>query len=197
MDGIHFENAGANTNKYIQDMIDLDKQIYSIRFDNSKSREEILDEIVILFQKRNEIYNQIMKSRADELHSFVNSLNLPEIQIQPFYPVPNRCKFIVQNEHIVQIVNGEQAPAVNPWQKMLSKFVKKKEHSKKKRVYSQLSALEAEHLKIIENRKLIVEGQVENLNSKKNLNAFEIAEKCRLDSELADIENTLKTIKKK
>ena len=72
---------------------------------------------------------------------------------------------------------------------MLSKFINKKETSKNRKVKTQLSALELEHHQIIEARKQYLSQQLQNFANKKQLSPMDYAEKCRIESELSNIEN--------
>lgn len=186
--GFLFDNSEENTSKsFLQRIFNIDTLILQTRFDRSKPNEQIVEELSALLTKRNELYEDLLKVRSEELHGFVNSLDLHSIQIQPFYPVPTRCKFIVQNEEVQVAVDKKPDATANPWQKMLTKFVKKKETSKNKKVKSQLSALEREHLQMVEARKCYLSQQLLNYSSKKQLSPLDYAEKCRIESELSEI----------
>ncbi|KAK8846119.1 hypothetical protein M9Y10_020122 [Tritrichomonas musculus] len=182
------DNDEGTSRSILQQIFNIDTLISQTRFDKMKSNEQIINEISSLLNQRNELYINLMKKRSDELHGFVNSLDLNLIQMHPFYPVPTRCKFIVQNEQVQEAVDTIPEPSTNPWQKLLSTFMNKSETIKHKKVKSQLSELEMEHLKIVEERKAYLTQQMQNFSSKKHLSPMDYAEKCRIESELADIE---------
>lgn len=188
--GFLFDDTVENTSKsFLQRMFNIDTLILQTRFDRTKPNEQIIEEMSILLNKRNELYEELLKVRSEELHGFVNSLNLHAIQIHPFYPVPTRCKFIVENEEVQDAVDTRPQATANPWQKMLSKFIKKKETSKNKKVKSQLSQLEREHLQMVEARRSFLSQQLLNYSSKNQLSPMDYAERCRIESELASIDS--------
>ncbi|OHT15252.1 hypothetical protein TRFO_14293 [Tritrichomonas foetus] len=191
LDGLIFEEDEKDSSTLFQELFNIDDQIYNIRFNCDYGKDEIFARISDLLDKRNKLYEQIQRARTKELHDFIASLNISEIQLQPFYPVPTRCKFLVQNEIVTEVIEKNDRQTINPWQKMLSKFTKKKESSKKKKVKSTLSALEHEHNRFMENRLQQVNTQISTLNNKRSLSFSDMAEKCRLESEQTDIERHL------
>ena len=133
-DGFVFEEDSTfRFESLFQNLTDIDDEIRRIRYDNSIKRDDKIDQIIELFNKRNEAYDKIQSLKSKEFNDFLSSLNLADMNLTPFHPIPTRCKFIVQDEEIASIIEKGEPAATSPWQKMLKNFMKNKKEKKEKK----------------------------------------------------------------
>ena len=168
----------------------IDVALIDTRFKSQNLDErQIVDKLSELLEQRNKLVEELSKARAKEFHDFIASLNFQELQITPFYPVPRRCKLQLNNPISGELIKThEDECATNPWKKMLSSFMKKKEEEKQSQAQNALSSLQLTQQNIISQKKTEIQNEIQKLTRKPILSPTDIALKVRLQSELEELE---------
>ena len=105
---------------------DIDRGISAIRFNQHLSAMEKIALIDREFELRNEKYVELQQERALEFKDFVDSLRLKEINAEPFFTIPTRCRLILQNERSLKVL---KTPKMGPMGRMAHKMKKKSQNS--------------------------------------------------------------------
>ena len=168
----------------------IDVSLIDTRFKSPDLDErQIVDKLSQLLVQRNKLVDELSKARAKEFHDFIASLNFQELQITPFYPVPRRCKLQLNNPISGELIKlHETESPSNPWKKMLSSFMKKKEEEKQTQAQTALSSLQTTQQNIIMQKKTEIQNEIQKLQKKPILSPTDIALKVRLQSELVELE---------
>ena len=168
----------------------IDIELIDTRFKSTNLDEhQIVAKISELLDQRNKLVDELSKARAKEFHEFIESLNFQELQITPFFPVPRRCKLQLNNPISGELIKSHEAEsATNPWKKMLSSFMKKKEEEKQSQAQNALSSLQKTQQDIIIQKKTEIQNEIQKLTRKPILSPTDIALKVRLQSELEELE---------
>lgn len=190
---LEFEDDEKNPMQIMQEMKQIDAEMKRIRFAPDISNEEKIDTISELMLSRNKLYDQLQAQKAKEFKEFIATLKLIELEVQPFYPVPRRCKLLVQNEEATQLVNEKVEET--PWQKLFSSYVKKKENKRKKSTQKALNGFAAERNRILEGKRDRAQEHLHRLANQHSLSVSELAEKFRLQTEVEECERAIITSK--
>ena len=173
----------------VNELQGLDIDIVNVRFNSPNlSEAELISRLSEMMNRRNNLVDELQKARAAEFRNFIESLNLKDIQIQPFYPVPRRCKLQLHNPESTELVNMHDEAPTNPWKKMLSSFMKKKQDEKKDETKNTLSMLMARQQNIIAEKKAELQNEIKKIAAKTFLSPTDIAQKARFESELTQLE---------
>jgi hypothetical protein len=91
---------------------DLDAQILQVRFSSPDlSENEILSQLSELFDRRNQVYDQIRAVRVKKFKREVQALKLAGVQVQAVFAQSGcRCAFILQDPRIAQPEQAEVDP---------------------------------------------------------------------------------------
>ncbi|KAK8899922.1 hypothetical protein M9Y10_002245 [Tritrichomonas musculus] len=168
----------------------IDVSLIDTRFKSPDLDErQIVDKLSQLLVQRNKLVDELSKARAKEFHDFISSLNFQELQITPFFPVPRRCKLQLNNPISGELIKAhEDETPTNPWKKMLSSFMKKKEEEKHNQTQTAITSLQKRQQNIIMEKKNEIQNEISRLQKKPILSPTDIALKVRLQSELDELE---------
>lgn len=173
----------------LNDIESIDVSMIDIRFKSPHlTNFQILDKLSELIEERNRLADELSKAKAKEFHAFIDSLNLPEIQICPFYPVPRRCKLQLNNPTSGELIKVHESETNNPWKKMLSSYIKKKEEEHNTETKVALAMLQTTQQRIIAEKKVTLQDEIQRLSKKPILSPTDLALKIRWKSELEELE---------
>lgn len=159
------------------DLNQIDEEMTRIRFNETLSDSEILDQLVELMEKRNTLSDKLHKARGIEYKEFVDSLNLKKLHIVPFFPAVRKCKLQLNDDEAAQLVNNPPQPKKKPFGK-----------------YEAPPGIGGENFRHCEARMKQVTAELDLLQRKKYLSPSDSAKKLSLEAELTEL---LKFVPKK
>ncbi|OHT14145.1 hypothetical protein TRFO_03185 [Tritrichomonas foetus] len=182
------EEDNRTIDELMDDISDLDSEITKIRFDKNLSKDEILEKINDLMEKRNSLNDKLQNSRNAEFKAFVESLNLQDIHIVPFFPAARRCKLQVNNELSNEILKAPPVETQKKWGLFKKKPSNSDLHASSKVNEDVLNKLLKQHREFTENKRSKLQSDLHQLEKKKYLSPDETATKLRITAELNQLD---------
>lgn len=174
-----------NTEDFLNEISDIDAKIVNVRFSENLSNDQIIDKLSSLMERRNHLQDKLQSTKAKEFRNFIESMNLHEINVKPFYPAPGRCRLQVNDK----LVNEMMEFRVVEEEKTLNKFInffKKKNDEINADNESKSDAvvmLEKYH-DYMKSKNDELEKEKKYFNGKKYLSPEDNAKKLRVEAEL-------------
>lgn len=163
------------------DIDDIDRGLMAIRNNPYITNNEKLKIIKKGFEKRNELYDELLQQRINDFKKFVDSLDLEYIDIKPYYPVPQRARLTLTDPYTTKL--GESRKK-GPLDRKIYEYFHKGKASGEQDELERLLYLES---KMLSERKANYRQIIANLKKKAVLKNSEYAELARLEAELNEI----------
>jgi hypothetical protein len=106
-----------NPREALEDIRGIDNEILRIREDKKLDRNQKMEQMSALMQRRNDLTDRLQAARVREFRGFVDSLNLKEIGITPFFPTQDpRSNLTIDGDLLVNMaelsVKGPEASII-------------------------------------------------------------------------------------
>lgn len=190
------DDTSLTPDEIMNDISEIDSEIVGIRFNKSLTNDQIIEQINKLMEKRNKLSDKLQKVRNSEFKEFVESLNLHDVQITPFFPAPRRCKLQIDNEASKEIL---KAPSAEPQKKWGVNLFKKKSQTdlpeypsgSRSNYYTdkQIEQYALQYKAYNSNLRSNLQAELAKIEKKKFLSPDEIALKLRIDAELLQLDS--------
>ena len=189
------EDTSETPDEIMNDISEIDSEIVNIRFNKSLTNEQIIEQINKLMERRNKLSDKLQKVRNSEFKEFVESLNLHDIQITPFYPAPRRCKLQIENEASKEILKAQSNEPQKKWGINLFKKKNLNEaqdnpNSSRSNFYTdkQIDQYALQYKAFNSVIRSNLHAELAKIEKKKFLSPDEIATKLRIDAELEQLD---------
>ena len=169
----------------MNDIEEIDEEMLSVRENPNLSDEQKLEQINDLMEKRNEHSDKLQERRNSEFKAFVESLNLAQIHVTPFFPAPRRCKLQVHNEAANELLKAPTVESQKKWGKGLFKKKTDDDNNSHDTEIQNLSRIQKGY-----NSQRIdkLQKELATLTKKKYLSPDDMATKLRIKAELSEFE---------
>lgn len=188
------EDTHMTADELMDDISSIDNDILSARFDKSLSQDQILDRINSLMEQRNKLTDRLQKVRNSDFKEFVDSLNLQDLQITPFFPGSRRCKLQINNEASSEIIKAQTNEPQKKWGVNLFKRKTPNDqgnnNGSRSNFYTdkQIDQYIMQYKNFNANIRSNLQVELSRLEKKKFLSPDEIAAKLRIDAELEELD---------
>ena len=173
------EEDELNVESAITELSLIDNQIVEARFATDKTQDKVLDELSDLLEQRNVLVEKLQKAKQREFKEFVDSLNLQEIGIMPYFPVGRKCRLTTKDPN---------AEFINKPPEFEKSFLKKNKKPK-----AGTNQITIENYQIWSKRSEEIEKELVAYKKKKILSPTDKAHKLRLEAELQEIVKYMKS----
>ena len=178
----------------MSEISDIDREITSIRFNKQLDKNQIIEEINKLMERRNKFTDVLQSKRTTEFKEFVNSLNLPELHITPFFGGPRKCTLQISDEAANEILKSPPVEAQKKWGVGLfrrkSTTPDEGNQNSSHNYYSerQVAQLNSQYKEFNASIRAKLVPELEKLQKKKYFSPDDIAAYMRINAELEELE---------